>query len=266
MKTNEAAQARKTLSVDAIKELLAAHLKMVESRGTRFNDRIRAKLGMLPKKKERGEAAFTAGVTEMIVDTMAKRLKRNRRSVPILSAKDFERMVPWMIDQVNAAKDESGMDPEDRAYVTKLMKAALTGLFKEVYARAISENSYDEYWRWIVSVLALAREWNVPAVVVTASRTGCDEVTRRTYTRKQFVANSKRAINRQMKPSRIESSVIAPMLDVATDGDAFVRQEFGHALRTELKPMLRETLCKSNQLTAEWLAEEADRIYGPAVS
>ncbi len=269
MKDNAAAHARKTLSVDAIKTLLIAHLRMVEERGNRLNNQIRAKLGSPRSEKEKNDEAFTAEFGERVSGIMAKRLKRNRRSVPILSARDFTNMIPWMLEQTkdSVGADLGPIDPEDLAIAKKLMKAGLQGMFEQVYAPMISTaDPYGEYWRWIVVTIDLAREWNMPAIQIVSSQMGSDEVTRRMYSRTQFVAYCKRAMAGCLKPGNLESVIIEPMLEIVGDINPKHREELRREMRAELMPKLRETIKTGRKRALEWIAQETARVYGSVAS
>ena len=126
------------------------------------------------------------------------------------------------------------------------------------------KNPYEEYWRWATTVLDLAAERGILPTELLAFENATDEITRRMFTKKQFVVLSKKAVNKLMDADVLKKIIVQPMLDMVAEGDEEERRELEQELETELMPQLRETVKKSKVVINAWLGEEVERIYAAA--
>lgn len=92
-----------------------------------------------------------------------------------------------------------------------------------------------------------------------------DEITRRMFTKKQFVALSKKAVNKFVDADVLKKIIFQPMLDiVATEADEEERRELEQELEAKLMPQLRKTVEKTKVVINTFLGEEVERIYAAA--
>lgn len=177
---------KETLTVEELKSLILARSRAEQSKQTKLQERIQSALGQPAQKEGAGDAAFKNKVIDWISDLLARRLKRNRRTVPLLSSRDFTRFFSFILDTI------AQMGIELEAAERKNFKKDMKGIFKNVLETIPSmvprgKNHYEVYWRWARTVFDLAAERGVPPTELLALESATDEITRRLFTKKQFL-------------------------------------------------------------------------------
>ncbi|MBI2035201.1 MAG: hypothetical protein HYT12_00775 [Candidatus Liptonbacteria bacterium] len=255
---------KQTLAVAELKSLLLARFNAGQSKQAKLQARLQQELGNEVQEEKPEAIAIKNKFADWISDVLARRLKQNRRTTPLLSSRDFVKFVPSMIDEI--AKIEGGeLEAEERKMFEKFMKAMFENIFEMVHAMVPPrKNPYEEYWRWTTTVLDLAAERGILPTELLALENATDEITRRMFTKKQFVALSKKAVNKLMDADMLKKIIVQPMLDMVAEGDEKERRELEQELETELMPQLRETVEKSKVVINAWLGEEVERIYAAA--
>ena len=254
-----------TLTVAELKSLLLAHFNAERSKQVKLDARLQQELGNKGEEKKPEASAIENKFADWISDILARRLKRNRRTTPLLSSRDFVKFVPSIINEI--AKVEDGeLEAEERKMFEKFMKAMFENILEMVHAMVPPrKNPYEEYWRWATTVLDLATERGILPTELLALENATDEITRRMFTEKQFVALSKKAVNKFMDADVLKKIIVQPMLDmIGTEADEEERRELEQELETELMPQLREIVEKSKMVINSWLGEEVERIYAAA--
>lgn len=141
-------------------------------------------------------------------------------------------------------------------------KVMFKNVFEIVHAMVPPrKNLYEEYWRWVTTVLDIASKRGILPTELLALEGSTDEITRRMFTKKQFVALSKRAVNKFMDADVLKKMIVQPTLDmVAAEAGEEERRE----LEAELMPQLRENVEKTRVVVNAFLGEKVERIYTAA--
>lgn len=250
---------KQTLTVTELKSLLLARFNAEQGKQTELHERLQRELGNEVQEEKPEALAIKNKLVDWISDTLARHLKRNRRTTPLLSSRDFVRFVSSMIDEIAKVEGDDELEVEERKMFEKFMRAVI---FEIVHAMVPPrKNLYEEYWRWVTTVLDLAAERGILPTELLALENATDEITRRMFTKKQFVALSKRAVNKFVDADVLKEIVIQPMLDMlGTEADEEERRE----LEQEFEAELREAVEKSKVVISTWLGEEVERIYATA--
>lgn len=253
---------KKTLTVAELKSLLIARFNAEQSKQAKLQARLQQELGNEVQEEKPEAIAIKNKFADWISDVLARRLKQNRRTTPLLAPRDFVRFVPSMINEIAKAEGDE-LEAKERKMFEKFMKTMFENIFEMVHSMVPPrKNPYEEYWRWATTVLDLAAERGILPTELLALENATDEITRRMFTKKQFVALSKKALNKFMDADVLKKIIVQPMLDmIATDGGEEDRRELEQELETELMPQLRETVEKSKVVINVWLGEEVERIY-----
>ena len=256
---------KQSLTVAELKSLLLARFNAEQSKQMKLQARLQQELGNEIQAEKPEAIAIKNKLADWITDVLARRLKQNRRTTPLLSSRDFVRFVPSMIDEIAKIEGDE-LDAEERKMFEKFMKAIFENIFEMVHAMVPPrKNPYEEYWRWATTVLNLAAERGIMPTELFALEGATDEITRRMFTKKQFVALSKRAVNKFVDADVLKKIVIQPMLDVvAIEADEEERRELEQELEAEVMPQLRETVEKTKVVINTLLGEEVERIYAAA--
>ncbi|TRZ81668.1 hypothetical protein D4R86_02340 [bacterium] len=256
---------KKTLTVAELKSLLLARFNVEQSKQAKLQVRLYQALGNEVQEEKPEVIAIKNKFADQISDVLARRLKQNRRTTPLLSYRDFVRFVPSIINEIVKAEGDE-LETEERKMFEKLTKAMLKNILEMVYAMVPSrKNPYEEYWRWVTTVLNLATERGILPTKLLTLEEMTDEITRRIFTKKQFIALSKKAVKKFVDIDVLKKIFVQPMLDmIATDGDEEDRRELEQELETKLMPQLRENVEKSKVVINVWLSEEVERIYAVA--
>lgn len=253
------------LTVVELKSLLLARFNAEQGKMAGLQVRLQQELGNVAQTMEPELIAFNNKLAEQIYDLIARRLKRNRRTTPLISSRDFVRLVPFMIDEITKIEDGE-LGAEDRKKFEKYVKAVSENALEMVYAMVPPrKNLYEEYWRWVTTVLDLAAERGILPTELLALENAIDDITRRMFTKKQFVALSSRLVNKFWDADVFKKSIIQPMLECLVPGaDEEERREQEQELETELMPQLRKIVEKTRVVIKAWIGEEAKRIYAAA--
>lgn len=250
-----------TLTVAELKSLILAGFNADHIRQAKLQARLQQELGNKIQEEDPKTIAINNKLMDEICSILARRLKQNRRTTPLLSPRDIVKFASLMINEIVETEGEE-LKVEDRKKLDKYIKGVFENILDMVHPIVPSrKNSYDEYWRWITTVLNLAAERGILSTELLALEEATDEITRRMFTKKQLIALFKRAENKSMDADALKKIIINPMLDVFAEGDEEELRELGQALEAKLMPQLRETVEKSKVIIGIWLGEEVERIY-----
>ena len=252
---------KQSLTTAKLKSLLLARFSMEQSRHARLSARLKQELGNELREEKPGVVALKNKLADWISDVLARRLQQSGRTTSLLSSRDFAKFASLMVNEIE--KDEGDeLAGEERKTLEKFMRAVFENVFEMVHAMVPPrENLYEEYWRWVTTVLDLAAERGILTSEFLALGIATDEITRRMFTKKQFVALSKRAVRKSMDSEVLKRTILQPMLDMVAEGNEEVRLGLEQELEAEIMPQLRETVEKSKVVFNAWLGEEAERIY-----
>lgn len=251
---------KRSPTVEELKALLIARFNAERSEQVELQARLQQELGNEVREEESEVVTIANEVADQIFGVLARRLKRNRRTTPLLSSRGFVRLIPLVINEIAEAV---GIEPEaeERKVLEKFMKTIFEYIFETMHAMVPpGKDLYEEYWRWVTTVLDLAAERDIPPTELLALESVIDEVTRRMFTKEQFVALFERAAVKFIDVDVLRG-IVQPMLDmVAIEATEEERRELEER-KTELEPRFRETVEKSRVIVNAWFGEKVERIY-----
>jgi hypothetical protein len=254
---------KQTLTVAELKSILNASFSSKQSKQVQVKSRLSQVLGTEPQDETPEIIAAKKVIKGFLSDTLARRLKRNRRTTPLFSNRDLAQLVPSVVDEIAKSKGDV-LAPEER----KMIEGIILMLFQSIIKMMLppmrpGSDPYEEYWRWIRTVLALSAERGVTPAELFALVDPNDEITRRMFTKKQFVALNKATTNKLLDAEALKASIIKPMLStLGQEFDDDERREIERTLEDEIMPELRDTLKRARVVVKCILDEEVKRIYG----
>jgi hypothetical protein len=252
---------RKALTVAELKSLLLMRFEYEQRKQAKLGARLQRKLGIEERAEEPELIDVKKKLMNWIGDLLARRLKQNRRTTPLISSREFTRFSISLINEL--VKGSGGeLEAEERKMLDNLIKTLFEKVYEAVSATVLPrKNVYDEYWRWVTTVLDLAAERSIQPTEVLAVEERADEITRRMFTKRQFVSLFKKSKKRFLEADLIKKQFFQPMLDVLTEDDEEGRRELEQELETKVMPQLRKTMLAFRLAIDTWCREEVERIY-----
>lgn len=122
-----------------------------------------------PEDKESLLPVVQIKLEEMLIDVIAHRLKRNRRSVPLLTPRIIGRCIGTLINEL-----DEGMSKTERG-IARVFFADMLVEQCRVLAGMVSlgdEDAYEHHWKWIRIVLDLAQERRMTPGLLLLNRAG----------------------------------------------------------------------------------------------
>ena len=256
---------KQTLTVAELKALFVVRFGADQSKQNKLKARLQQEFGEDVQEKNLEDLVIQDKIVDWISDVLARRLKRNRRTTPLISSRDFAQFIRFMISEIESAEGYE-LEAEEREMFKKFMKTMLENVVEAVHAMVPRrKNAYDESWRWVTTVLDLAVERDILPTELLLLESATDEITRRMFTKRQFVALYNKGVNKFMDVDVLKKIIIQPMFDlVAADADEEERNELEQEFEAELMPQLRERVEKSKVIVNAWFGEEVARIYTAA--
>lgn len=251
----------KSPTVAEIKSLLIARYNAQQSRAAEVRARIQRDLGCQIPEVTPTANEIQDKFINWLSGVLARRLKRNRRTTPLISSRDCVHFVALMNDEVTKAGGDE-LEAEERAMLEKFVKTSFDNLSEMAHAMVPTrKNPYEEYWRWIKTVFRLANERGVTPTDLLASTDGADEIARRTLTKKQFIAISKKGIKNFTDADSLKKMLFQTLLAMLPEDDEEGRCKLIQELEAQLMPQLREMVAKAKPVISALLNEEVERIY-----
>ena len=257
-------QKKKVLTLAEMKSLLLLQFGAEQRKQDKLYVRLQQELGNEVQEEKPEAIAIKNRVQDWVCDILARRLKRNQQTTPLLSSKDFAPLVHAVVNEVEDDKLGTG----DREMLKKFMKTRFENVFEVVDIMVSSQkNPYEEYWRWITTVLGLADEQGIQPIELLKLENQTDEIKRRMFTKKQFLDLSNRTVKKFTDADVLKKILVQPMLDImliSVELNADDRREIEQEMEKEVMPHLCEIIEKFKVVTRVWIDEEIGRIYAKA--
>ncbi len=248
----------KNLDVDTIKSILLNKFIFDDKRNTAMSQRIFATMGFPVAVQTQADFDLKEGLLQKMSSLIALRLVEDDRSIPILSAEDFDQQISEYIG--NKISEDTTMDQPDREVLEPTIKPVILKLIEGLMGFMKDETDpYEEYWRLINTIKALAND-EMLSLSILFDDAFYDEVTRRVTTRDQYIVQSEKALGFVTDPQKLIDTFITPILQALVADESVNSEELGE-LTEELKSQLAPAFQKFEQVTKEILAEEVDRLY-----
>ncbi|MEX2119246.1 MAG: hypothetical protein WD847_06525 [Pirellulales bacterium] len=104
----------KALSVQELRSLIGLHFDFVQATQRKLQERVGKALGA-PATENDQSSVLMARLCEFAADVIARRLKRNRRTVPLFAEKDMARFIPTMLDLLEGQRANRLREGRDHA-------------------------------------------------------------------------------------------------------------------------------------------------------
>lgn len=253
---------RPSLTEAQLKSLVLARLNMEQIKGEKQITRLQQERGIEVQEEKQADIVTKNKFMDLISDVLTRRLLQNSLTEPLFSSEDFNQLLPWMIGEFAESAGEV-LNDEDRENIEKYMKRMFENFSEMVYAMVPPRvNPYEEYWRWVTTVLDLATERGVLPSELFALDGVLDEITRRMLSKEQFVTLSRQRLSILFDFDTHKKLVVMPMFDViAADADEEERRELEREFEAVVMPQIRENLEKTKAILVTLLDDEVARIY-----
>src|SRR3989344_1692876 len=210
---------KQILTVAELKSLFVARFKADQIKQTKLTARVQQALGNEVQEKRSEAIVIEDKLISLASGILARRLKYNRRSTPLISSRDVIRLAPCMIDEIEKVEGEK-LDARSRKILEKSMRSMLRGFSRMMDSfTPPSKDPYEEYWRWIMTVLTLATERGVSPTALFGLEETADEIVRRIYTEKQFITLYKRMMNKSLNVEVLKEIIVGPIIDAVSEGN-----------------------------------------------
>ncbi|MEK7512402.1 MAG: hypothetical protein AAB575_05330 [Patescibacteria group bacterium] len=252
---------KKGITTAELKLLLAAHFEAELRRQAKLADRLNQELGKEVQPEAMELIVIRKSFVDLSSDLLARRLMQKRRTTPLISSRDIIRFSIPIINEM--IKDIGGeLNIEERKMVSSFIKTAFDSLSNMIHPLALTRgNPYDERWRLVKTVLKLAEERGVLPTELFTSEETADEITRRMFTKKQFLSRFKKAMSVFTDADVMREKILQPMLEMMVGDNEEDRRELEQELGAKIMPQLREIIEKWKVVINTWLGEEVKRIY-----
>lgn len=257
---------RETLSVEEIKAILTAHSCFQTSNQVRLNVRINEIFGGTQPEKSRAVDDLELQIHDTMHGLIARRLKINRRTIPLIAPRDFKRVGALVVDALTNSDPSS--TPEEREFAEKLVSQVLSNAIQQLSVFGRGRDPYEEYWRWIDVVVALAAEEKITPtqlfIMGVASEKVHDELIRRLYSREEFCSRASDSAKVFTDPEILKKIFLQPLLEIISkECDEEELQEVKLELENKFPPPdLRVKLDQAKRVIEAYISEEVTRIWG----
>ncbi|KKU09065.1 MAG: hypothetical protein UX09_C0005G0021 [Candidatus Uhrbacteria bacterium GW2011_GWE2_45_35] len=253
---------KQTLTVGELKSLLLVNLGMVQIKQAKLQEQIHREIGYEAQAEKPEFVSIKNKLLDQICDTLARRLKRNRHTTPLLSVRDIDRFTSYAIGELMKIEDIV-LEAEEHEILEKYMRASFGNIIDSVYEMVPKDqNPYEEYWRWVTTVLTLSAERSISPTELLVIESETDEITRRMFTREQFIDLFKRAVEKFVNVDALKKNYLQPLLDALTaDMSDEDRCEFEQEFEGGVMRQMREAVEKAKPIIDAFLSEEVERIY-----
>lgn len=249
---------KKSLTMSELKSLLLARFRPKQSKEKKVQGYFYQMIEFVAKKKDPRLIAIENKLVDRTCGILARRLMGKGRTTPFLSSQDFDRSIPLIINEI-AREEGVKLKTKERKRYEKFAKVIAEEILAMVYVVVPHrKNPYKEYWRWVAIVLGLAAERGIQPTELLTLENAADEITRWMFTKKQFIALYKRAINKLTDAEAVKKNIIQPILDIVAEGDEEKRRK----REREVMWWLDENLKTLKPIINAWFKEEVERIYG----
>lgn len=251
------------LGRNMLKAILVSSYEAERMEGEKLALNIRQELGEEDetKTKTQREIDLEKTLVEMVTDMVAKRLKKNDRSVALFSSADIDQIASVLTANIEGDLD---FDTVERMQFESFAKAALKNIYESARLswERPGKDMYDSYWDWLEAILDIADERGIEATEVLSSQEASDEVVRRLRSREEFLAAGKRYQD-LFSANMLKDLYLEPLLAlVGEENNEEFRKEIEKEIEEEVMPELREHAEKAKAIMGAYFQSEAARIYG----
>lgn len=256
------------ISVEELRELLLAEYKIGQSIAQKLQERIQRRSDQpMPVQAEDPRSAIVKDkIIGSLYEMTARRLKRNRREVPLFSKRDIVKLIPQIIGSIEQMSGEK-FGTRESVKLKSLFKTILCNLFDiasdgsflpgGVAYVAGKTDQYEAYWRRIRTILALARERNIKPVECLTDQ---DEITRRLYSKEEYNALFQKVMSKSFDPEILKKAFFQPIIGMFADSPEELKK-IERDFEAELMPQIAGYVKAAKQEVDSFISEAIARIY-----
>lgn len=251
------------LTEDELKTMLLARYSEQEKWGAELNDRIQQEFGEEPEVESQDKTALRLRIKDFICSFLAKRLKANDRSIPIISHSDLKECISVLYREIKKLHDFEDLesDPDEARIFEEIMIKMLTPILDGMLTMLTpGEDSYEGWWKWILAVCDLAIKRGISPFELLEDDSAQDGITRRMFTQEQLTDHITRYLGTLYSVEGMKKMIVAPFSELACeDGDdgGEIEREFDE----EFMPEFHSTIEKMQCVVQLWAKERIERIY-----
>jgi len=262
---------KSNLSAKEIKSLLMAKNDVRMFIQKTFNKKIGEAIHQeIQPEESPAQVAVKNGFTNQFFDLIADRLSKNQQDILLFSSSDLPLLTSAIVKLVEKEQGYE-LDVDERKLIEKLIGSLFEGMLGMLHDMVpdSSCNLYVEYWRWIDTVLNLSAERGIPATEIFKTEAQCDEITRRLYSKEQFLVQNNKDILGKFTAEKLKKTIILPILNAMIEVETGeeeedreeIRQELEKELEKEVMPQIRIFVEAAKNIGREWIDKEINRIY-----
>lgn len=252
------------LSVKEIKNILIAHILSDENRRAILQQTIHSAMGTPAKEKTPADLLAEDKIRKIIASIMARRLKKFDKNVSILSKKDLKSLLNCLLDQMEVTSGDQ-MDSDTRSIVGKVVTPVIESFIEMANSvMVVYQDPYKYYNKYFEVLLEFASEEGVSPVNLLSSDEIVDKITKRMYTKKQYIDLSNATLNQFFDYEVTLKKIVLPLVDTIAkerDLDKDELQELNQLFETNLKPKLKTQMFVAKTICKEYFEKETARLY-----
>jgi hypothetical protein len=253
---------KQTLTEAQLKSLILVRFNMQKANQVKLSTRIEQELGDEFQAEDPAETVIKNDFLNLISGLLACRLLRNNLTEPLITPEDYNQIEHWILTEVSKL---TGAEPTNKE--RESCKKYLVSMFENI-TEMVHEivppntNRYEEYWKWVTTALDVASERGVLPEGLFELEGVSDEITRRMYSKEQYINISKRTQAKMLDFDTFKKNMFMPMIDLyADDATEEERRELEDDFDVELKPQILKRFEKMEAIFNTFLNEEVARIY-----
>jgi len=254
---------KQTLTKAELEQLLFVRFQAEQSKQVKLQARLLQELGHEVDEEKPSDVEIKNIIARWVSKMLAHRLKQNRRTAPLFSSQDFSRFVSSIFEEPTKTKNNT-LNADDLKTLKELIKPTFNNILEMVYVvMPLHKNPYEEYWRWVNAVIDVAtNEYDIPPTELPMRENATDEVTRRMFSRGQFIKINERTMHKLNNADVLKEILIQQMLgSLASLLNQSELCEMKDHLKVQIMPRLRKFIKATEVVINAWLKEEVNRIY-----
>jgi hypothetical protein len=188
---------------------------------------------------------------------MAARLLEMHTDVPLVSPDEY-----FEYFEVYLSEKFEDMDEMNAQTAMTLFRSFAKGQIDDLLKLGKKDkNEYEVFWDRIKNTLAIAEEYNIEPKEVFSNDLANDELTRRSYTKEEYLELAKQAIETVTNIDLYMDKILEPMFILLGDGEA-IEEDLKAEVKEDLSKRLLVQLLVMGENLKNWYEGEIKRIYG----
>jgi hypothetical protein len=198
-----------------------------------------------------------AYLTDRLAGLLAKRLLRGEGNGEIFTDKDNLEFAKIIVEKFHEEHPE--LSPKEAEDGTQMLRSLYSGMIRHL---SPTRNAYQDYWEWLGLVSKLARERGVAEVALLQEEEAWDEITRRKFTKAEYMAHCQKTLELKCNPEGIRQALFAGFEKHLDEAGPEERKEIEADFEKEMMPGIRAGCAEQIKVSLAFHKKEARRIFG----